>query len=102
MEGHEGLEVAESRPGHGALVGTVPTPTGPGGQLVLEDSRMVDMRQQEAWTRWESALDRKISWTDIWQAEPQRFKFLDHTVHDVLPSPANLHVWAKSEAVAVV
>lgn len=53
--------------------------------------------QQGAWTRWEVALERKLTWTDIWQAEPQCIKFMVRAVYDMLPSPAKLHVWGKSE-----
>ena len=58
---------------------------------------MVSMRQQGASTRWEGALERKLTWNDIWKAEPQHIKFMVQAVYDVLPSPANLHVWGKSE-----
>ncbi|KAI2660206.1 Sterol 3-beta-glucosyltransferase [Labeo rohita] len=37
---------------------------------------MVGMRQQGAWTQWELAMDRKISWTELWKAEPYRIQFL--------------------------
>ncbi|XP_058485986.1 uncharacterized protein LOC131459868 [Solea solea] len=33
-------------------------------------SRMVGMRQQGAWMRWEQAVERKISWVELWKAEP--------------------------------
>ncbi|CAG5911049.1 unnamed protein product [Menidia menidia] len=39
-------------------------------------SRMLGMRQQGAWTRWEQAAERKVTWTELWKAEPQRIKFL--------------------------
>ena len=29
-------------------------------------SRAVGQRQQGAWTRWEQAMDRKVTWTDLW------------------------------------
>lgn len=56
-------------------------------------SRMVGMRQQGPWTRCEGELEMKISWTDIWQPEPQQIKFMVQAAYDVLPSPANFHVW---------
>ncbi|XP_075904972.1 uncharacterized protein LOC142903304 [Nelusetta ayraudi] len=114
----DGLEVAESRLRHRALVGTVATGRAGLGafpqpcyekahgkdkrQLVLREvragveeertSRMVAMQQQGAWTRWEDALERKVTWSEICQADPQRIGFLVRAVHDVLPSPANLHL----------
>ncbi|XP_053183947.1 LOW QUALITY PROTEIN: uncharacterized protein LOC128367182 [Scomber japonicus] len=119
----EGLELAESRLRHKALLGTVasgraglgaiPQPRHDKAQgkdrrhLVLKEvragveevrtSRMVGMRQQGAWTRWEGALERKLTWNDIWKTEPQRIKFMVQAVYDVLPSPANLHTWGKSD-----
>lgn len=51
------------------------------------------MGQQGAWTRWENVLQRKITWSNIWKADFHRTRFLVQAVYDVLPSPANLHVW---------
>ncbi|KAI7802934.1 polyprotein, partial [Triplophysa rosa] len=61
----------------------------------LRASQMVGMRQQGAWTRWEQAVDRKISWNELWRAEPYRIKFLIASIYDVLPSPSNLFCWGK-------
>ncbi len=65
-------------------------------------SRMVGMRQQGAWTRWEQAMDRNISWPDLWKAEPHRIKFLIQSVYDVLPSPTNLFSWGLTESPTTV
>lgn len=53
-------------------------------QLVLKEvragveeewtSRIIGTQQQGAWTRWDGAMDRKVSCAEIWQAEPQRSK----------------------------
>lgn len=119
----EGLEMAERRPRHRVLVGMVAG--GRAGlefitqpmyakacskdrrHLVLQEvrasekevrtSRMVSLRQQGAWARWKAALLKKLTWNDIWKAEPQRIKFMIQAVCDVLPSPANLYVWGKSD-----
>ncbi|XP_075313231.1 uncharacterized protein LOC142373743 [Odontesthes bonariensis] len=61
-------------------------------------SQWVGLKQQGAWTRWEEAMDRKISWSELWKAEPLRIKFLIQSVYDVLPSPSNLFLWGKVEA----
>lgn len=61
-------------------------------------TRAVGLRQQGAWTRWEQAMVRKVTWTELWQAEPQRIKFLVQAVYDVLPSPSNLFIWGKVES----
>ncbi|XP_035990671.1 uncharacterized protein LOC118562404 [Fundulus heteroclitus] len=119
----EALELAESRLRQKALVGTVATGRAGLGyfpktlisqsrrkerhHLIQEEvragveeervSRAVGLRQQGAWTRWESALQRRITWTNILQPDFQRVRFLVQAVYDALPSPANLHVWGKSE-----
>lgn len=41
------------------------------GQRVVEEvrmARMVSMRQQGAWTRWEGTLEKKLNWNDICKA----------------------------------
>lgn len=63
-------------------------------------SQWVGLRQQGAWTRWEEAMDRKISWAELWRAEPLRIRFLVQSVYDVLPSPSNLFCWGKVETPA--
>ena len=55
--------------------------------------KSVTMKQQGAWTRWENAVQRRVTWTELWKAEPQRIKFLIQAVHDILPSPSNLQIW---------
>ncbi len=60
-------------------------------------SQLMGLRQQGARTRWEEAMDRKISWSKLWRAEPYRIKFLIWSVYDVLPSPTNLFCWGKVE-----
>ncbi|MCI4390737.1 hypothetical protein PGIGA_G00126150 [Pangasianodon gigas] len=96
------VEVAESRLRQKALVGTLAT--GRAGlayvpkiqvskargkerhQLLQEEvragleeervGRAVGLRQQGAWTRWESALQRKVTWSNIMQADFHRVRFL--------------------------
>ncbi|XP_056097411.1 uncharacterized protein LOC130076370 [Rhinichthys klamathensis goyatoka] len=78
--------------------------------LILEEVRagveekracqMAGMRQQGAWTRWERTVERKVTWTELWKAEPYRIKFLIQAVYDVLPSPSNLFSWGKVETPA--
>ncbi len=55
------------------------------------------MQQQGVWMRWEQAMERNITWKDIWKWNPQRIKFLTQGVYDVLPSPSNLCSWGKVE-----
>ncbi|XP_029958217.1 uncharacterized protein LOC115396474 [Salarias fasciatus] len=61
-------------------------------------SNSLGMSKQGAWLRWESANQRRVTWADLWRAEPQRIKFLIQAVHNVLPSPANLHTWGLAES----
>lgn len=58
------------------------------------------MRQHGAWMRWEQAMERSVTWKEIWQWDPQRIKFLIQGVYDVLPSPSNLFRWGKVETPA--
>lgn len=120
---HNELERAETRLKHRALVGTVAIGrSGLGAipqprydkvhgkerrDLVLKEvrasaeevrvTRFVNMRQQGASSRWEGAIEKKLTWNEIWSAAPQRIKFLIQAVYDVLPSPANLHIWGMTE-----
>nr|XP_033471287.1 uncharacterized protein LOC117249646 [Epinephelus lanceolatus] len=59
--------------------------------------RAVGLWQQGKWTGWESTLQCKVTWSNIMQADFHRIRFLVQAVYDALPSPANLHVWGKSE-----
>ncbi|XP_070689483.1 uncharacterized protein [Pempheris klunzingeri] len=59
--------------------------------------KMVGMSKQGAWTRWEHVEPRKLTWAELWRAEPLRTKFLIQSVYDVLPSPANLHTWGLAD-----
>ncbi|XP_062916611.1 uncharacterized protein LOC134352920 [Mobula hypostoma] len=72
-------------------------------RAVVEEMRTckaVGMKQQGAWTRWENAVERKVTWADLWKAESHRIQFLIQAVYDVLPSPSNLHTWDKAESSA--
>ncbi|XP_026079824.1 uncharacterized protein LOC113057031 [Carassius auratus] len=60
-------------------------------------TKMASMSKQGAWTRWEHADPRRITWAELWKAEPFRIKFLVQSVYDVLPSPANLHTWGLAD-----
>ncbi|KAL7837203.1 hypothetical protein SRHO_G00269140 [Serrasalmus rhombeus] len=63
-------------------------------RAAVEETRSckaVGMRHQGAWTRWENMIERKVTWTETWKAEPHLVKFLVQAVYDVLPSPSNLH-----------
>ncbi len=55
-------------------------------------SRAVGFRQQGVWTRWEITLQRRITWSNLMQADFFRVQFRVQAVYDALPSPANLYV----------
>ncbi|XP_051928401.1 uncharacterized protein LOC127604984 [Hippocampus zosterae] len=121
----EAVEEADARLRHRCLTGVVtrgraglgsfPSPQlntkGMEGRRLVQDEvraaveytrtcKAVGMKQQGAWTRWENAVERKVTWAELWKAEPQRVKFLIQAVYDVLPSPSNLHTWGIAETPA--
>ena len=53
----------------------------------------VGQRKQAAWTKWESAKDRAVTWRDPKHMEPKKLSFLIKAVYDILPTPVNLHAW---------
>ena len=58
-----------------------------------EVATAVGQRKQGAWTKWESAKDRAVTWRDLKHMEPKKLSFLIKAVYDVLPTPINLHAW---------
>lgn len=52
---------------------------------------------QGAWMRWDNALERKVTWAELWKAKLHWIQFLVQAVHDTLPSLANLHTWGKAD-----
>ena len=60
-------------------------------------ARAVSMGAQGAWTKWESALTKVITWNDLWRMEPLRIKFMLRATYDLLPTPTNLVRWGISE-----
>ena len=59
--------------------------------------KAVQQPQQGQWTSWESALQRSLTWNDLWHMAPLRISFLIRAVYDLLPTNANLVRWGKSE-----
>jgi hypothetical protein len=53
--------------------------------------------QQGQWTTWDEALQRSLSWNDIWHMAPLRLSFVIRSVYDLLPSATNLVKWGLSE-----
>ncbi len=65
-----------------------------------QTSRAVAMRQQGAWMKWEQAMERNVTWKDIWKWNPPEDQVFDSGVYDVLPSPSNLCIWGKIDTPA--
>jgi hypothetical protein len=59
--------------------------------------KAVQQVQQGRWTQWDDALQRSLSWNDIWQMAPLRLSFIIRSVYDMLPSGTNLVKWGKIE-----
>lgn len=55
----------------------------------------VQQSQQGQWTNWEEALQKSITWKDIWQMAPLRLSYLIRSTYDLLPSKNNLVKWKK-------
>ena len=75
-------------------------------QLVIDEVRVqveaeryqtaVQQGQQGQWTTWEDALQRSLSWNDMWQKAPFRLSFLIRAAYDQLPTGDNLVKWKLS------
>lgn len=59
--------------------------------------KAVQQSQQGQWTTWEDALQRTLTWNDLWHMAPLRISFILRSVYDLLPSKANLVKWDKSD-----
>ncbi|XP_077352497.1 uncharacterized protein prkg2l isoform X1 [Festucalex cinctus] len=52
---------------------------------------------QARWMQWEGALERPLSWKEIWGTDQNKLGFLLRAVADLLPTPSNLKIWGKEE-----
>ncbi|KAI8486711.1 hypothetical protein Bbelb_354590 [Branchiostoma belcheri] len=48
---------------------------------------------QGAWTKWEQARERKVTWKDLWLWEPVRTQFLLKSMYDLLPTRQGRFRW---------
>ena len=55
------------------------------------------VQKQGAWTNWNSIVQRKIKWSEIWH-DHTNLKFLMKAVYDILPRPTNLCTWHKTDS----
>ena len=61
-------------------------------------ARAVELVKQGAWTKWENAKDRVMTWSKIKRMEPQKLSFLIKAVYDILPTPVNLQTWGLTKS----
>ncbi|GFO36624.1 reverse transcriptase [Plakobranchus ocellatus] len=59
--------------------------------------KAVQQPQQSQWTNWDTAIQRSLTWNDIWHMAPLRISFLIRSVYDLLPSNANVVRWGKKD-----
>ncbi|GFN84493.1 polyprotein [Plakobranchus ocellatus] len=59
--------------------------------------KAVQQPQQGQWTNWDTAIQRSLTWNDIWHMAPLRISFLIRSVYDLLSSNANLVRWRKKD-----
>lgn len=97
--------VQDSRAGLGNNVHRWFSAQGPKGrrEMVIEEVRAIDeerrsataagFAKQCAWSCWEEAEQRKLSWPTLAQMEPLRISFLLRSTYDLLPTPTNLKQW---------
>ncbi|KAI8491916.1 hypothetical protein Bbelb_302890 [Branchiostoma belcheri] len=65
-----------------------------------EEGRMVTavgQSQQGAWLNWDGVVERRLTWTDLWNIQSARLSFLVRAAYDVLPTPRNLTRWYRNE-----
>jgi hypothetical protein len=65
-------------------------------RAAVEETRTVKavgMKQQGAWTRWENVVVRKVTWAELWKAEPHHIKFLIQAVYDVFQAHQTCTHW---------
>ncbi|GFN84933.1 polyprotein [Plakobranchus ocellatus] len=59
----------------------------------IREHKAVQQPQQGQWTNWDTAIQRSLTWNDIWHMAPLRISFLIL----ILPSNANLVRWGKKD-----
>lgn len=64
-----------------------------------EDRRVkaTGLAVQGQWMQWDKALDRPLSWKELWGTDQGKLSFLLRAVADLLPTPNNLKIWGKEE-----
>ncbi len=55
--------------------------------------RAVGFASQGQWMPWDQALERSLSWKELWSTDQCKLTFFLHAVADLLPTPTNLKIW---------
>ncbi|KAK0148024.1 hypothetical protein N1851_012273 [Merluccius polli] len=58
-----------------------------------KSARAVSQAKQGRWMKWDGVERRKITWSELWNMESNMLSFTIRATYDVLPTPANLHLW---------
>ncbi|GFO50090.1 reverse transcriptase [Plakobranchus ocellatus] len=56
--------------------------------------KAVQQPQQGQWTNWDTAIQRSLTWNDIWHMAPLRISFLIRSVYDSYPQT---QIWCDGE-----
>ena len=59
--------------------------------------KAIGLAIQGNWTKWEGALDTKLSWRELWTTDQGKLAFLLHAVANLLPTPSNLKILGKED-----
>ena len=63
-------------------------------EAARRELHLIQCAQQGQIVRWEEkVVERKLTWTEIWDWTTSRLSFLVRSTYDVLPSPTNLVKW---------
>ena len=62
--------------------------------------KAVGLASQGRWMAWEPALDRKLTWKELWAMDQGKLSFILRATADLLPTPSNLRIWGKEENAA--
>ncbi|KAI2661122.1 Spore protein YkvP [Labeo rohita] len=97
----EAVQQAETRLKHKAILGSVTQGRAGLGSLTATRYDLASGRERQRLVQEEEqAMERNVTWKDIWTWNPQRIRFLIQGVYDILPSPSNLYTWGRVETPA--
>ena len=67
-----------------------------------EDNALVYLyscNKQGQWLKWDCVMSLDCAWKEqLYLWNPELLAFRVNAMHDVLPSPANLHLWKKTDS----